>query len=183
MPTSTVELQGEIMVSDFVKFRYFHKFSRRWYLALAELAFLLLTFLLTIAALIVSKKGEAPTNIIAPLLLFCLWSYLLFIRPCTAARQQLKTETYHCDLMSYAFTHDGFQAKGPNSSWELAWKVILGVYETKSLFLIYSGSSAATVLPKHLFHSIEEMAAWRSLVSAAIAPKKVKGPGLIGRFF
>ncbi|MGO9095579.1 MAG: YcxB family protein [Bryobacteraceae bacterium] len=54
--------------------------------------------------------------------------------------------------------------------------------ETKSLFLLYSMSNLAMILPKRLFQSPEQMKQWRQLVLAAIAPKKIEKPGLIGRW-
>ena len=57
------------------------------------------------------------------------------------------------------------------------------VRETKSLFLLYLAPRRAVIVPKRFFESPEQMEQWRQLVLAAVAPKKIEKPGLIGRWF
>jgi hypothetical protein len=78
------------------------------------------------------------------------------------------------------FMEAGMRRTSPSSSSQFQWNVVTRVFETRTLFVIFVGEGNLLV-PKRYFQSVDEMFAWRAVVEAGIAPKKIVKPGFVAR--
>ena len=176
-----IELRGTFMLSDLVRFQYFHSLRRTWWVKIV-VTLLVLAEVIVAAVLAVEFHNYEIVRYGTPIVaLFLVWLGVIAVLPYSAARKQLKTGVSIREPIIYTFSPQGIRYKSAFSSGETSWKAFWGIYETKSLFCLYFTAASAWVLPKRFFKDEAEQSGWRRLVEEQIAPKKIIEPGFVGR--
>jgi hypothetical protein len=176
------EIQGQLTTSDLVRFQYFHIFRRSWPILAATLAILILWM-----AVLIYDMASAPklydilANTLPLIVVLFLWTLVVAIRPYIAALRQRKTQTYIRDPLTYRFSDEALAVTGPNAAWTVAWNSVRSIVETKNLFVVYHGPTAATIVPKRFFENSEAEEDLRSLLKIAVQARFSKG-GRLARF-
>jgi len=144
-----------------------------------------------------------PSNATALVLLVSFWALLLFwllflvVAPFWGSRESYSNQPVFHEPWTYTFTTEQIVRSGASVGpwWSktprqfrgivsvpIAWSAVKHVRETKSLFVVYTGQKTAIPIPKRSFANDADIAAWRDLVSASIAPKHIEPPGLVARW-
>jgi hypothetical protein len=171
---SAIELHGSWTVQDFIRFQYAHMFRRTW------------IFLFVAAACLVGPVSFLfpDTRSIAlnalPFSGICL-AWLALLVPWSAWRSW-KARPSLRESATIWFDADGMRNKTADSSAQVAWRLILSVRETKSLFLMYYAPNMAYLVPKRFFANAEDIAAFRALVADSVVPHTITPPGLVARW-
>jgi hypothetical protein len=85
--------------------------------------------------------------------------------------------------VTWQFNTDGMHARTAVSEADVAWKAFLKARETGTLFVLYTGSNLANLIPKRFFHSAAELDAFRAWIAAGIAPKTLRAPGFWAKWW
>jgi hypothetical protein len=147
------ELRGTLMLSDLVRFQYFHSLRRTWWFVITvALVVFVASILATVLALVFDDSRIATYG--SPiLLLFLMWVGAVVVLPQSAARKQLKTGASLREEIIYTFSAQGIHYSSAFSSGETSWKAFWGICETKSLFCLYFTATSALVLPKRFLRT------------------------------
>jgi hypothetical protein len=176
-----LEIQGQLTTSDLAKFQYFHIFRRSWPILAVAIAILILWL-----AVLIYDMASAPklygilANTLPLIVLLFLWTVIIAIRPYIAALRQLKVQSYLGELLRYRFSEENLAVTGPSASWTLAWPGVRSIVETESLFIVYHGPAAATIVPKRFFENSEAADEVRTLLQEH-AQDKFSKAGVLGR--
>jgi hypothetical protein len=151
---SALQPAGVLTFGDIARSQYFHIARRYWLLA----AFAGAAFMLLIAAFgIVVGVSSGETKLMessGTILLFSLaWLSLIFIPPLWAARTQQKALRWLREPIRYDFGEERVRLEGASFSAEFDWSLVQGVYETKTLFVVYQSRQAIWIVPKRFFGS------------------------------
>lgn len=164
-----LQAAGELQLDDLLRFQYFHLLGRNWLIAFAVLA----AFCLSLLGIIVCLASGDPRKIQNPGLqwLFLLgFGVLLLGQLHWSARRQFAKQRYLREPMRYLTSEERVGLQSPSYSSEVDWAMIQAIYETKSLFLIYTAPQVAWVLPKRFFWGDEQRAlAWKQFAMRKLA--------------
>lgn len=180
-PLQSLEIQGQLTTSDLARFQYFHILRRSWPILAAAVAILILW-----VAVLIYDMAEEPklygilADTLPLIVLLFLWTLTILIRPYFAALRQGKTQAYLRDTLVYRFSEEGFAVTGTNASWSLRWNAVQRVVETDSLFIVYHGPTAATIVPKRFFENSEALDDARAILNK-FAQAKCSKAGILGR--
>ena len=175
---SVVELRGTLLLTDMVRFQYFHSFRRSWLLAAIVVC---LVVGLALAAIVPGTRQVIGPGVPCALLLL-LWFAALTFAPYLNARKQYAALDRMRGPLALTYTMEGFSGTAPGTTWTNAWGNLKFLRETKSLFLLYQLPNYALIVPKRFFESPVQMETWRRMASRGIAPKGIDKSGLVARW-
>jgi len=175
-----IKLNSTLTIGELTRYQYFHSLRRMW--PLTALAVLLGS--LSLLGLALSFRNPEPgsqlvTMNMVPLLLTV---FALVFFPYRNARKIFSTQSELREPIGLTFTAEGIKGRSAGATWNLEWKAIKSVRETKSLFLLYHASNIVMVVPKRAFQNAAETDRWRALVASSVEAKLIKKPGVIGQF-
>lgn len=181
MSESAIEVRCQLTVDDLTLFQRFHRLRQFGFLLL-PLVFLLVIFA---AALIQAlRKSQLVQQVLvnlAPLMLcFAAALYFIITGPRRDATRQYNATQSLRELAVLHFSDSGITSEGASSSWSIAWKVVTGVQETKSLFVVYHTGNVGLVIPKRLFSGIDKVDDFRQRLAAWVSPLRVQSGGFAG---
>ena len=87
------------------------------------------------------------------------------------ARSYSKTGKYH-EEYRLAFTGEGIHFTTPSIDSQIGWATYTDAWESREVFYLITGPQAYTVVPKRAFAGEEQMADFRALLAARVAPIK-----------
>jgi hypothetical protein len=177
MPVSSVEVDVTLTKGDLVRFGYY-SLLRLW-----GLWPLFGTWLLTILVAILDWLIEGGTVLIANVAPLSGLVLVILVLVYFGATRQWKNRPFILDPCRWTFDANGPQQKAKSFSAQFGWSTVASVRETKSLILLYEGKNMARIIPKRCFESSAALAEFKELLTQHIAPKKIVGPGPIGRWF
>jgi hypothetical protein len=163
-----IEAAGELELADVIRFQYFHFAKTRWIpiCTIATLAF----SIFGLAAVLSTGDPERLRNPGSYYLIFPIFALLAWAAPYFAARKQFAKIQWLREPMRYRFDDEGPHVAGPSFSGTIVWKVLPGIHETKTLFIVYQTSQAAWIIPKRFFWGDErELTRFRSFAIAHLA--------------
>ena len=178
MDAETIEISGLYQVRDFLRFRIYTGLRFVWPVILLLLVISVLGFVWLPFAEPRDRSGAIQLALI-PL----FWSALLVAPQPFAAKRQFNSQPYLKEPVSFHFDAAGMQSKSAAGGGEARWPAFHRVRELGSMFVLYTAPNLGSLLPKRFFQSAEELAAFRELVAAGIAPKKLARPGIWSRWW
>jgi|ERR1035438_5216661 hypothetical protein len=185
---AAIELHGTVGRGDLLRAIYFFQLRRTWLVPL----FLLAPFILAAAAVTAERllpessgyrvriSNGAIRSTMPFIFIFLAWCAFNAVAPMLRVRKLCATAKHVNEPSTLQFTESGVLDTSVNSSSQFRWNVVTTVFETRTLFMIFMGE-ASVLIPKRYFQSSEEMSAWRAVVEAGIAPKKIVRPGVVAR--
>lgn len=179
MEAEHIEIQSTLTPGDVVRFQYFHFLHR----PLRVASIFLLAFGLFAAIFMAFPASDASPNNWISFWPYALVILLWIVLPYWKAKRQFKVQPVLTEPATFTFDSGGYGTARASASSRVKWNVVLRVLETKSLMLVYHAPNMAMIIPKRSFEDQGQMSAWRTLVERQIAPKKIKAPGWIGRWF
>jgi hypothetical protein len=160
-----------------MRFHYFHALRRVWILVAV------------LVPVLVVGVFNGPRNLsgflinaIPFLFLLLFWIVMLALLPYRGARRSYTAQKDLGAPSTWVFTSETLTRTTPNGFSALVWSVVIRLQETGTLFLLYIGPGSAEIVPKRFFQSPVEMDQWRQMVLSCVAPKRIEGSGLIGRW-
>ena len=178
MDGDSIEIAGLYQVQDFLRFRIYTGLRFVWPVILLLLAISLLGLLWLIGA---AQQDRSAALELALIPLF--WSALLVAPQPFAAKRQFNSQPYLKETVSFRFDAEGMHSKSAAGTGEARWPAFHHVREMGSMFVLYTAPNLGSLLPKRFFKNAEELTAFRRLVSAGIAPKKLGRPGIWSRWW
>jgi hypothetical protein len=185
---SFLEPTGVLTFGDIARSQYFHITRRYW--PLAAFAALFATFMLLISVFsMVLGVATGETKLMgssSPMLLYSLaWLSLIFVAPLWVAKRQQTALRSLGQPIQYHFGEERVRLEGANFSSEFVWPLVKGIYETKTLFVVYQSRQAICIVPKRFFGSDErKLAQFRSFAAAhLLKPTLYHKIGFVGRWF
>lgn len=172
-----IKMAGTLSVTDLTRFQYFHSLRLTW-----PVAVLVAAVVLFLAPSMISRSAgisQSVKNVIPISVPFVMYAFL----PMIFARRQYATQPGLRQPLTYTFGEKGYASQGPSASSKWTWDLVQAIRETKTLFVFNHGMEVAMILPKRFFSSSEQMESWRNLVSSHVPAKKIKGIGLLGKWF
>jgi hypothetical protein len=167
-----VSASGQLTAGDIYCFSLTTLFRRFWW-------FLLIMVVVAVFFVTSLSSGTAHWewtwgNVWGPLFPFVFVPYAFFLAPYLAARKQVKINPNLSGPITYVFSDEGIQIKGPNSVARLDWRAIVEVRETSEQFLLYPQQAIAQVIPKRFLPTPQYQSALRSLFRAHVAKLKLR---------
>jgi hypothetical protein len=182
-PEPVFEARGILTLGDLVRFQYFHILRRTWWIAAAVVVLLTGTMTFYIITGLGAADWGVMLRTVSPyVLLLVLWVLLVGVMPYWKARRQFQSQSYFGNPITYTFTPETIGGQVTGGSWQVAWKMVHQLRETRSLFLLYQASSIAVLVPKRFFRSQSEMNQWRQLTRMCLASEQIEAPGVIARW-
>ena len=176
--TSAIEVQGAWTIRDCIAFHYFHTFRLAWpILPLAAACGAVAPALLLFGA-----SRQLGARLIPFSGMSLMWLLCILLAPHWKAARQWKAQLFLRKPATVWFDGGGMGIKGADSSCSAGWQTIVSVWETRSLFVFYYAPSLAYLVPKRFFQGAAEVAALRALIAAAISPRAVRPPSVVGRW-
>lgn len=185
MQSETLELRGVLVPGDIIRCYYFQALRRTW-------LWLLLAALIPLAglplAVLIIRSGPNPDlhplfqSTWLPLSLLVILLIHYAVRPYLGARRTLRLQKHVLEPVTFSFTNESIVSTRPSAGAVIAWNVIVGMRETKSLFVLYETPTLCIIIPKRFFENAAAIDSWRRIVAAHLPPKQIARPGLVARF-
>jgi hypothetical protein len=178
---SSVELKGTLAFSDLLRFQYSHCYPHTWWLLLLSILVTFLGLLLAVIVAVLTPEHDLARRGGTWFLLLLVFSIILATVPYRGAKRQMKTSISLSGPIQYLFSSRSIHCSGTHFTSDISYEALWAVRETKSLFLLYSNTSSALVLPKRFFEDAAQEADWRRLVEERISPKVITKRGFLAR--
>jgi YcxB-like protein len=176
MVVDTFEIRGRLTFSDLARIQYFNILRWVW----PFLPVILICPPLTVLLFALGNESRQIAINMAPFSGLVLFWIVL---PLLSAKAQLKSRPYFAEEIKYLCDADGVRLIAPSFATSMKWQIVRSVRETKGAFFIYSGPGTALVVPQRFFENEGEMVAWKEAVASWLAPKAIKPPGFLGKWF
>jgi hypothetical protein len=175
MRYQTIEATVDLTLQEYLRcsFAVFFK-SRRQIFLFFSIPVFLSVLLCHVVYTTVQSGSPLFVNKNLPILIYFLFLLiypLIFVTTYFGAKKQMATNSYFKFPQKFVFSDAGIGVSNPSSSSHTDWSNIREVRETKTLFLLLSGTHHGFFIPKRCFQNQAAIPEFRALLAAELGAK------------